>query len=121
MLPPLRRYCCTLTHLEDLDELIDAVFEEQRKAGIDPDDVREVAVSVRGILLLPGQLIQILGVTGQTVLYEQSASGQCMACRAAFCWASAASNSWLPLRCSSMHLMRALSRSAAFSRRFPRR
>ena len=38
----LRRYCCTLTHLEDLDELIDAVFEEQRKAGIDPDDVREV-------------------------------------------------------------------------------
>ena len=37
-----RRYCCTLTHLEDLDELIDAVFEEQRKAGIDPDDVREV-------------------------------------------------------------------------------
>ena len=38
----LRRYCCTLTHLEDLDELIDAVFEEQRKAGIDPDDVREM-------------------------------------------------------------------------------
>ena len=38
----LRRYCCTLTHLEDLDELIDAVFEEQRKAGIDTDDVREV-------------------------------------------------------------------------------
>ena len=38
----LRRCCCTLTHLEDLDELIDAVFEEQRKAGIDPDDVREV-------------------------------------------------------------------------------
>ena len=28
--------------VEDLDELIDAVFEEQRKAGIDPDDVREV-------------------------------------------------------------------------------
>ena len=38
----LRRCCCTLTHLEDLDELIDAVFEEQRKAGSDPDDVREV-------------------------------------------------------------------------------
>ena len=38
----LRRCCCTLTHLEDLDELIDAVFEEQRKAGLDPDDVREV-------------------------------------------------------------------------------
>ena len=37
-----RRYCCTLTRLEDLDELIDAVFEEQRKAGLDPDDVREV-------------------------------------------------------------------------------
>ncbi len=30
---------------------------------------------------------------------------------------SAASNSWLPLRCSSVHLMRALSRSAALSRR----
>ena len=27
---------------EDLDELIAAVFEEQRKAGQDPDDVREV-------------------------------------------------------------------------------
>ena len=38
----LRRCCCTLTRLEDLDELIDAVFEEQRKAGLDPDDVREV-------------------------------------------------------------------------------
>ena len=38
----LRRYCCTLTHLGDLDELIAAVFEEQRKAGLDPDDVREV-------------------------------------------------------------------------------
>ena len=38
----LRRYCCTLTHLEDLDELVAAVFEEQRKAGLDPDDVREV-------------------------------------------------------------------------------
>ena len=36
------RCCCTLTHLEDLDELIAAVFEEQRKAGLDPDDVREV-------------------------------------------------------------------------------
>ena len=38
----LRRYCCTLTHLEDLDDLIAAVFAEQRKAGLDPDDVREV-------------------------------------------------------------------------------
>ena len=38
----LRRYCCTLSRLEDLDELITAVFEEQRKAGLDPDDVREV-------------------------------------------------------------------------------
>ena len=38
----LRRYCCTLSRLEDLDELIAAVFEEQRKAGLDPDDVREV-------------------------------------------------------------------------------
>ena len=25
----LRRYCCTLTHLEDLDELIDALAESQ--------------------------------------------------------------------------------------------
>ena len=33
----LRRYCCTLSRLEDLDELIAAVFEEQRKAGLDPD------------------------------------------------------------------------------------
>ena len=38
----LRRCCCTLSRLEDLDELIAAVFEEQRKAGQDPDDVREV-------------------------------------------------------------------------------
>ena len=38
----LRRYCCTLSRLEDLDELIAAVFEEQRKVGLDPDDVREV-------------------------------------------------------------------------------
>ena len=38
----LRRCCCTLSRLEDLDELIAAVFEEQRKAGLDPDDVREV-------------------------------------------------------------------------------
>ena len=38
----LRRCCCTLSRLEDLDELITAVFEEQRKAGLDPDDVREV-------------------------------------------------------------------------------
>ena len=32
----LRRYCCTLSRLEDLDELIAAVFEEQRKAGHGP-------------------------------------------------------------------------------------
>mgnify|MGYP004514390405 FL=1 len=38
----LRRYCCTLSHLEDLEELITAVFAEQRKAGLDPDDEREV-------------------------------------------------------------------------------
>ena len=31
----LRRCCCTLSRLEDLDELIAAVFEEQRKAGLD--------------------------------------------------------------------------------------
>ena len=46
----LRRYCCTLTHLEDLDELIDAVFEEQRKAGLDPDDVREVPFPSKNII-----------------------------------------------------------------------
>lgn len=27
----LRRYCCTLTHLEDLDELIDAVLKSSAK------------------------------------------------------------------------------------------
>ena len=37
----LRRYCCELTHLEDLDALIEAVFAEQRKAGQE-DDAREV-------------------------------------------------------------------------------
>lgn len=38
----LRRYCCELTHLTDLDDLIAAVFAEQRKVG-EPDDAREVA------------------------------------------------------------------------------
>lgn len=38
----LRRYCCELTHLTDLDDLIAAVFAEQRKAG-EADDAREVA------------------------------------------------------------------------------
>ena len=38
----LRRYCCELTHLEDIDRLIEAVFDQQRKAGLDPDDEREV-------------------------------------------------------------------------------
>ena len=38
----LRRYCCELSHLEDLDRLIEAVFAEQRRAGEDPDDVREL-------------------------------------------------------------------------------
>ena len=33
---------CLPCYTQNLDELIDAVFEEQRKAGIDPDDVREV-------------------------------------------------------------------------------
>ncbi len=37
----LRRYCCELTHLEDLDELIAAVFAEQRKAAQD-EEVREI-------------------------------------------------------------------------------
>ena len=55
----LRRYCCTLTHLEDLDELIDAVFEEQRKAGIDPDDVREVPFPVSYTHLCAGWLRQL--------------------------------------------------------------
>ena len=38
----LRRYCCELTHLEDIDRLIEAVFDQQRKAGLDPNDEREV-------------------------------------------------------------------------------
>ena len=38
----LRRYCCELSHLEDLDRLIEAVFAEQRRAGEDPDDIREL-------------------------------------------------------------------------------
>lgn len=38
----LRRYCCELTHLTDLDDLIAAVFAEQRKVG-EADDAREVA------------------------------------------------------------------------------
>ncbi len=29
----LRRVCCSLTYLSDLDELIEAVFAEQRRAG----------------------------------------------------------------------------------------
>ena len=33
---------CLPCYTQNLDELIDAVFEEQRKAGLDPDDVREV-------------------------------------------------------------------------------
>ena len=31
-----------MTHLEDIDRLIEAVFDQQRKAGLDPDDEREV-------------------------------------------------------------------------------
>ena len=38
----LRRYCCELSRLSDLDTLIDAVFEQQRRAAQDPDDTREV-------------------------------------------------------------------------------
>ena len=38
----LRRYCCELTHLEDIDRLIEAVFDQQRKAGLDPDDTRQI-------------------------------------------------------------------------------
>lgn len=37
----LRRVCCELTHLEDLNRLIEAVFDCQRRAA-DPDDVREL-------------------------------------------------------------------------------
>lgn len=37
----LRRYCCELTHLEDLDRLIEAVFDQQRRAA-EEDDTREV-------------------------------------------------------------------------------
>lgn len=38
----LRRECCSLQYLTDLDRLIDRVFEEQRRAGADPDDEREI-------------------------------------------------------------------------------
>ena len=37
----LRRVCCELTYLTDVDRLIEAVFAEQRRAA-DPDDAREV-------------------------------------------------------------------------------
>lgn len=37
----LRKVCCELSHLEDLDRLIEAVFDCQRCAA-DPDDVREL-------------------------------------------------------------------------------
>jgi tRNA-dihydrouridine synthase B len=37
----LRKACCELQYLDDLDTLIDAVFEAQRRPG-DPDDTREV-------------------------------------------------------------------------------
>ena len=37
----LRRVCCELSHLEDMDRLIEAVFDCQRRAA-DPDDVREL-------------------------------------------------------------------------------
>ena len=37
----LRRACCSLSHLEDLDDLIAEVFAAQRHAD-DPDDTREI-------------------------------------------------------------------------------
>ena len=37
----LRKVCCELSHLEDLDRLIEAVFDCQRRAA-DPVDVREL-------------------------------------------------------------------------------
>lgn len=37
----LRKVCCELSHLEDLNRLIEAVFDCQRRAA-DPDDVREL-------------------------------------------------------------------------------
>lgn len=37
----LRKVCCELSHLKDLDRLIEAVFDCQRRAA-DPDDVREL-------------------------------------------------------------------------------
>ena len=37
----LRRICCELEHLTDLDRLIEAVFEQQRRAA-EPEDAREV-------------------------------------------------------------------------------
>ena len=38
----LRRYCCELTHLEDLDRLIEAVFDQQRRAQPEDESPREV-------------------------------------------------------------------------------
>lgn len=38
----LRRECCRLQYLSDLDRLIEAVFEAQRAPGDDPDDARAV-------------------------------------------------------------------------------
>ena len=55
---------------------------------------------------------------GRQWAMNQSASGQCIPSSASCCLRSAASNSWLPVRCSYTHLTRAESRSAAFSRRF---
>ena len=63
----LRRCCCTLSRLEDLDELIAAVFEEQRKAGLDPDDVREVPFPCS---FAAGQLVEVLGEAGEAVRHE---------------------------------------------------
>ena len=38
----LRRECCALQYLTDLDRLIEKVFDEQRRAAADPDDARAV-------------------------------------------------------------------------------
>ena len=55
----LRRYCCTLTHLEDLDELIAAVFEAVSYTHL--VDGQEVECAVIGsdpaVATRPGEIL----------------------------------------------------------------
>ena len=78
----LRRCCCTLSRLEDLDELIAAVFEEQRKAGLDPDDVREVPFRDHSLRVSSSRFWV---KQGRQCAMNQSASGQCIPSSASRC------------------------------------